>query len=500
MLSGASLYGMEPSETNDPLITLIANDNKSSVQVPKSKLGQTILELLGNSIANEQRTAFIPCSFVNANGLPYLKQYLESESIDEKNTIIQRLIAHESVETIYGLHKYMDCWGMLPKYLDKEILERRLNNIKSIRQIKLSSSNCGYIVTHYGLLMRITIDNTVETLFSDKNEDSLHFATRNDNSTVYFGGFKGVLHAYNTQRNTIDQYPQELVSIHDIVVSPDDSFILVADHCWINICDNSFKTIGKLFRHVNRPILITPDSQCIVTYNENLYIADKNANIIKTASYNWGKSEWGKLNVNFFAFAYNNTAIVASSEQRTAIFDLSLNLLAELPKHTHSVTYMHAYNNCIVVGDEKGRTHIWQFDPLTNSVTLIKTMEYHNDEINNIVFSPDGKLIACAGADQKTILIDYSGNLIDSWQMKGDRGKNCMCFSPDGEYLFVSKEKTIIRLVHKLNVKQLPLFLQHKVLHQYRHSKESLMSLCKELEQEGFQVNQIKNYFVSLNK
>ncbi len=504
------LFAMETQPTNkQELITLMASD-ATTIQVPKQAIKPILEHLKGKPSTSDDDRTTIPADFVNAKGLTYLKEYLETPD-DKKHTVVQKLISTESVETIYGLYKFLDCWELLQKNSWSKI-EEQLRPLRNIKEV-IFCGPVAYAITFIGgCFIKIDVQKgTLETLFTlkvNRNNLMLALATNSQRNVFYFGDSDSTLHIFNSDLQTFDHVPQKSGMICDILVSPDDSFILVANDFRINIYGKSLHKKKELHRDAIKTILITSDSKHIVSIGSTwgkytLYIADKNGNIIKEIA------EDTNFRHNFLAFANKDCAhIVVCSNNNTTIYDLQLNKLAELKPNIYEITYLQANDNIIVIGDEKGSIHLWQFNPSTNSVTHINSIKHHCNKIKNIVFSPNGKHIACAGADQKVILVDCKGNLVDSWRLHSDKGKMTLAFSNDGEQIIISSVfETIMRSVPPIanltEFNQLPSLLQKKIIYELNDlgtisndqtRSARLKSLCNDLEMIGFEIPEIKKY------
>ena len=518
-------FAMETNKNSNEPITLIANDGKTrlALSLKSANASPTLRSLLNMSNANEAMSKSISCSLVNAQGLPYLKKILDAKAhATNEHAIIQELIAQESVETIYGVHQHMDCWQMPQENEPQEEnelsdFEKQLNSFGHIEDLIISKNNIGYAVTLNGGFLKIDFnEKKVTLLYSEPATSHLKgLATNAQQDVIYFAGLAGVLHILNTKTNQIDHLPQKdrIRSIKNIYVSPDNSFILVAEEFYIAIYDHFLnKKEKQLNRESETPILITSDSKNIIFHgwdrrmNSYLRVADNKGNIIK---------EIIKENNIFsryihLAFANkSNSHIVENIGKNTTIYDLQLNKLTALASNNDNITSMSCNDNLIVLADESGSIHLWQFNPTNNTVTAVKSLKQHTDEIIKIVFSPNNKFIACAGRDQQTILIDRNGKLLNSWKIEGDRSKPTIAFSHDSEYIIMSHyKKTVIHSINRVTYlqefKELPPFLQKKVLHEMKKinalsDKEDkfqhLKSLSDELENLGFETTEIKEYF-----
>lgn len=485
------------------MVTLIANDSVARVQVPRSSLSQIAQEFLNHHLTTEKNT--IACSFVNAQGLPYLKDYLTAPNKKDKNAVIQQLISQESIATIHGLNQHLDCWQMLENSDNyREAFEQLNSQGGTLRKTIITPDGTIYAITSDHKFLRINPNKEKVECLHQENNRLIALAINCNNTKVYFGGISALLYSFNTASNDISakQFEKSFY-IHDIAVSPDNSFMLVTNYCWIYKYDQYLDKMENLIRSHKSPLLITNDSKQIISFDGNLYVANATGEKIKTSTHDWKNNS-----VKCMAFASSGNTLIASSLKETVIFDLHMNELAKLPDLTNDVTFMNAHNNCIVVGDNKGTIYLWKYNQSTQSVHLIAQIKHHENKITNIVFSHNGRRIACAGADQKTILIDEDGNLIDSWNLKNNhRGQTRINFGPRDEEIILSNyTETIVRPL-KPDFQQFPILVLKKIYSELRKIKSldtknekliHIKALKTQLKEEGLskeQINQLLNVY-----
>ena len=253
----------EPAPANNQeLITLMASD-ATTIQVPKQAIKPILEHLKGKPSTSDDDTTTIPADFVNAKGLTYLKEYLETPD-DKKHTVVQKLISNESVETIYGLNRFLDCWELLQENSLSKI-EEQLKPLGLITKAIVCGS-IAYAITFNGHFLKIDLKNkSVESLFNTNDGYLYELATNSHQNIFYFGGSGPILHIFYSNQNKFDHIPQiSRLSIKNIRVSPNDSLLLVGDE-WTEIYDQFLNNKGKIFCCYSS-ILITTDSQHIISY------------------------------------------------------------------------------------------------------------------------------------------------------------------------------------------------------------------------------------------
>ena len=72
------------------------------------------------------------------------------------------------------------------------------------------------------------------------------------------------------------------------------------------------------------------------------------------------------------------------------------------------------------------------------SMTLDRSMAVHHDDVNSIVFRPDGALVATGGKDHYFRLMDAEQWALLTTQSSDAGSARLRRFSPDGRFLFVS--------------------------------------------------------------
>ena len=128
----------------------------------------------------------------------------------------------------------------------------------------------------------------------------------------------------------------------------------------------------------------------------------------------------------------------------SALWDLAS---AAAPKILQSdgFTYLDAlafdsHNNSIAAGSDNGGVEIWD----VRAGQLLSVLKQHTQQVSNVAFSPDGKLLLSASWDKTLKLWDPSTGAM-KLSIEGLSGRtNTACFSPCGKYVgAVSVDETI---------------------------------------------------------
>lgn len=505
-----SLIGMQQ---DNQLITLIANDNTTSVQIPAQTLNASanLQALLAMTISSESTNKTINCSLLSPSGLPYLKRFLETKDSQEKNALVKQLVSQESTETIYSLDQHLDCWGLMPSPVNINEVFRQLSETT---QACFDHTNTYiYGVTHddgYFYLLN-TVDGTLQNVYQsgildcDEHFPIYALSQKSDGSKVYFGGLEKDFLIYDTVHHSLDKR-EKLIghSIDTIQISPDESFYIAADHCYLfTILDREYNVVKDLSRYAESPILITPDSKCIIFAKDGISIANKDGSMLK-------QIKTGKR-IKHLALADNGNIIVASDGDTMILYDLSLDLLTPILHNIKELTVLNAHNKSIIIGYFNGTLDICELSADNTSLNKIATVKHHMDEIRNIVFSPNKSYFAVTGADTKTCLFDKNGALINSWRFGHSRSTIKINFSPDSSKIILTNwQQTIIcnpsPLYNLPEFNQLPPLLQQKVLHDIDGlqalspaiKQAIIKTLCADFEQIGFDIPKIKAYLNSI--
>ncbi|MGV0106389.1 WD40 repeat domain-containing protein [Nostoc sp. DSM 114160] len=71
----------------------------------------------------------------------------------------------------------------------------------------------------------------------------------------------------------------------------------------------------------------------------------------------------------------------------------------------------------------------------TNTPTEANSLRGHEQEVNCLAFSPDGKFIASGSSDSTVCLWDITGNPTAQFLLGHEQEVNCLAFSPDGKFI-----------------------------------------------------------------
>jgi WD40 repeat protein len=130
-------------------------------------------------------------------------------------------------------------------------------------------------------------------------------------------------------------------------------------------------------------------------------------------------------------------------------------LLAALLPNPHLITYLHAHTDDIrgVAFSPDGRvlatagadSVIYMWD--TETHRQIGKLDGHSDAVKSVAFGPDGKTLASGSDDRTIILWDVQARQPQGLALVGHEGNvNCVVFSPDGKTLASASSDNTVRL------------------------------------------------------
>ena len=99
--------------------------------------------------------------------------------------------------------------------------------------------------------------------------------------------------------------------------------------------------------------------------------------------------------------------------------------------------------NAVEITGEK-RVYLWQFNG--SSAKILKTID-HDDNVKNVIFSPDGKTIAAACADKKVYLWGFDGKVANlTEKLDHSDTVESVSFSPDGKLIAAASAGNTVKI------------------------------------------------------
>ncbi len=99
--------------------------------------------------------------------------------------------------------------------------------------------------------------------------------------------------------------------------------------------------------------------------------------------------------------------------------------------------------NAVEITAEK-RVYLWQFNG--SSAKILKTID-HDDNVKNVIFSPDGKTIAAACADKKVYLWGFDGKVANlTEKLDHTDTVESVSFSPDGKLIAAASAGNTVKI------------------------------------------------------
>jgi WD40 repeat protein len=122
-------------------------------------------------------------------------------------------------------------------------------------------------------------------------------------------------------------------------------------------------------------------------------------------------------------------------------------LLTTLKGHNDAVNWVSFSpdGKLMASASSDGTVNLWKWDSWSRKEQPILSLKGHNGAVNGVSFSPDGKLIASASEDRKVNLWSRDGNLIKT--LEGHSAEVYgVSFSPDGRWLASASADTSVIL------------------------------------------------------
>lgn len=432
---------MELDTEESDLYTLVANDQNSHVSISKTALLKSplIKKMLALSAVNESTSKTMACSFLDSKGISYVKKILEAQD-NQQTTILKQLLTDESFETVDGVWQLLDCWQIPINCAGlMELAVLGGSESKDICDVVCTHDGKHFAtVSHKGNFAWWNADGSLHrNIYENKQGFLMRIVLSPDEKSCYFS-VRSLLMRWDKTLNTITQIEREIGRLIEIIeFSPDGSYLLVGNDYRFNSYDANFNQLGTFIRNLNTGICITADSKYII------FAGDENVNIAYKDGSLHAQGKKHRPNIRLIAFSKKDAYIVSIDDHHPCIiWDLEGHVLAEIPIEGLRLSNLAVCNDLIVMGCESGEVALWRFDKQNNKLNWISKIKNHTDEIKNLVFSPNGTLLATAGADGKVCLYDvvhWSGTPVATWDLAQiGRSKIRICFSPEGSYMLLA--------------------------------------------------------------
>jgi WD40 repeat protein/energy-coupling factor transporter ATP-binding protein EcfA2 len=237
---------------------------------------------------------------------------------------------------------------------------------------------------------------------------------------------------------------QPWTNVNHVAFSPDDQTIVTvsSDYSAI-IWDGNGNLYKKLTDHrdVVGSVSFSPNGEYFVTCglwrDSSARLYDKQGQAIATLGMDTGthkKQHSWECGITSAAFSPDSQWLVTTSKDFTAkIWDIQGNLLKILDDHRGDVNQVvfSPDGNFFVTASQDKTAIIW--DRQGNKRQVLT----HQDSIQSVAFSPNGQFIVTGSADSRAKLWDLQGNLLLNFEGH-ESGINSVQFSPDGHSLLTA--------------------------------------------------------------